>query len=174
VLSLLDKPKPIKKMFKRKKGTSINLMRDKEVVYRVSITDKSATMSSASGEWSLSFAFTTTEYGLINYLIKKDELDGLTELVRSMHATRCIFMNPRVAGVMYLYLQVAAEPSNTAPIDKFCKELYDIAKTEAENKKRLKKNEDAIVLAEEKVLREKTTESVMELEKLKKNGKSRK
>lgn len=162
------------KMFKRKEKTSINLMRDKELAYRVSINDKSATMSSASGEWSLSFTFTTTEYSLINYLIKENELDGLTELVRAMHATRCIFMNPRVAGVMYLYLQVASNPSNTAPIDKFCKDLYDIAKAEAENKKKLKKNEDAIALAEEKVMHEQTPESILELEKIKKNGKSRK
>ena len=90
-------------------------MRDKEVVYRVSINDKSATMSSASGEWSLSFTFTTTEYSLINYLIKENELDGLTELVRAMHATRCIFMNPRVGRSHVLVFTSCLEPKQHSP-----------------------------------------------------------
>lgn len=136
-------------MFNKQKPTVINLMRDKEVVYKVISDKKHAEMQSASGDWSVSFTFTTFEYGIINYFIKENALEELHELCRAQYATRMMFHDAKL-------------------IKEFYKEVERAGKRMVEKQKA---QDDKMVLAEEKVLHEKTEKAVTELETIRKNKK---
>ena len=123
-------------------------MNGKEVVYKVELNRKFAQVQSASGDWVLSFGYTTQEYAFLHYLIKESAIGELTELIRAQYTARMMFRDVKLV-----------------------KEFYKEVERSMKRVKAKSELDDAITLAEEKVLHEKTAESILELEKLKSNGK---
>lgn len=137
-------------MFKKNKKTVVELKNGKEVVYRVALSEKQAEIQSAAGDWSTSYGNTSFEYGMINYLIKDGFMDELIELCRVTFMARMFFHDTKL-------------------IKEFYKECERAGKRMAAKKP---DQQDAEILAEEKVLHEQTEESVVELEEIrKKHGK---
>ena len=138
---------------KKQKPTVVSLMRGKEVVYQVVLAEEDVTLSSAAGDWSVRFANTTWEYGVVNYLIKESATEELTELIRTQYMARLLCKDAKLVKEFYKECERAIK-------------RIDEAAKKAKNKE-----DDAVILAEEKVLHEKTEESIVELENLKKDDK---
>jgi hypothetical protein len=134
----------------KKRTKIIELKRDKEVVFIVKFSPKRVEAMSRSKEWSVTFTNTTYEYGMFNYMVSVSDLDVLHEAVRAMYSSRMMLHDAKL-------------------LKEFDKELQRSVKrmSEAANKNR----QDDIALAEEKVLHEKTEESINELEAIKKQKK---
>lgn len=135
---------------KRKKQSIIDLMRDKEVVYRVTIDPKFVQFESASKDWLVRYSAGTFAAGMVNYLVANKCLDELTELVRAQYLSQWMFRDARIIKEQY-------------------KEIERAAKREALAQKT--NQSDAEILAEQKALHEKTPESIKELETIKKEKK---
>ena len=133
-------------MFKKKQKTNvIELLRDKEVVYRVTINPTFVQFESASKDWLLRYSVTTFEAGMVNYLISNDGLNELTELVRAQFMTRWMFRDAKVIKEFY------------REIERSTKRQSSVKQTQS----------DVEILAEQKAQQEQTAESIQELEKLK-------
>lgn len=135
-------------LFKKKQKPSvIELFRDKEVVYRVSIDPKFVQFESASKDWLVRYSNATYAAGMVNFLVQQNELQGLTEFVRVQYLSQWMFQD-------------------AAMIKEFYRILERSQKRIANAQKR--DENDEVVLAEQKVMHEKTVESVEELEKIRK------
>lgn len=139
-------------IFKKKQKTNvIELYRDKEVVYRVTIDPEFVQLESASKDWLVRFSNATYVAGLVNHLVYVQALEGLTELVRAQYLSQWMFQD-------------------AAMIKEFYRILERSQKRIANAKKR--DENDEVVLAEQKVMHEQTVESVEEYEK-KRNSKKK-
>jgi len=133
-------------MLKKKQKTNvIELLRDKEVVYRVTIDPTFVQFESASKDWLLRYSATTFEAGMVNYLVTNDGLNELTELVRAQFMTRWMFRDAKVIKEFYREVERSTKRQNS------------VKQTQS----------DAEILAEQKVQQEQTAESIQELEKIK-------
>jgi len=144
-------------LFKKKNEVTLDLKLGKEVVYRVTITKTYVQIESASKDWQVQYSLATMEAGLVNSFIVNADLSGLTAWVRIQSMMR--------VEVRYLTL---SEYRVKRFIELFPKKCAEI---EAAVKSGQKKQSDAEILAEEKVLSEKTAESIKELETIKKKKK---
>lgn len=134
-------------LFKKKQKPSvIELFRDKEVVYRVTIDPKFVQFESASSDWLVRYSSGTQAAGMVNYLVSVQALEELTELVRAQYLTGFMFMDAKLVQEFYRILERSQ------------KRLQNTQKRE----------DDAQVLAEQKAMHEKTVESIEELEKIRK------
>ena len=124
-------------------------MRDKEVTFNVIMSEKKVEIQSAAKDWTLAFTNGTFEYGMIAYLIKEDDMDAVHQLAQVSFLTRTMFHEAKLIKEFYKEL------------DRYQKRMI------RENAERPKTQSDAEILAEEKVLHEKTEESVKELEAIK-------
>ena len=138
-------------MWFKKKTNVINIMRDKEVIYRVTIDTKFVQFESASKDWLVRYSAGTFAAGMVNYLVQKKELETLTEFVRVQYLATWMFQD-------------------AAMIKEFYRILERSQKRLANAKKR--DENDEVVLAEQKVMHEQTGESVEEYEK-KRNSKKK-
>jgi hypothetical protein len=138
-------------LFKKNKSVTYPLMRDKEVTFNVIMSEKKVEIQSAAKDWTLAFTNGTFEYGMIAYLIKEDDMDAVHQLAQVSFLTRTMFHEAKLIKEFYKEL------------DRYQKRMVREASEAA------KKNpqSDAEILAEEKVLHEKTEESVKELEAIK-------
>lgn len=135
-------------LFKKKQKPSvIELFRDKEVAYRVTIDPKFVQFESASNDWLVRYSNATYAAGMVNFLVQQNELQGLTEFVRVQYLSQWMFQD-------------------AAMIKEFYRILERSQKRIANAQKR--DENDEVVLAEQKVMHEKTVESVEELEKIRK------
>lgn len=137
-------------LFKKQKQHVIDLMRDKEVVYRVTLSAEFVQFESASRDWLVRYSTATFEAGLVNYLVANRCLDELTEIVRVQYLTGWLLRDAKLVKEFYKGI---ARAQNRA----------QAAQKSAQS--------DAEILAEEKVKSEQTAESIMELEAIKKGGK---
>jgi len=126
------------------------LMRDKEVCYSVVMSEKKVEFQSAAKDWTLAFTSATYEYGLITYLISKEDMDAVHQLVQAMFLTRMMFHDIKLLKEFYKEL------------DRYQKRMVREAAAKPAAQP------DAEILAEEKALMERTPESVTELETIKK------
>lgn len=134
-------------LFKRKQKPSvIELFRDKEVVYRVTIDPKFVQFESASNDWLVRYGLGTQAAGMVNYLVSVQGIEELTELVRAQYLTGFMFMDAKLIQEFYRILERSQKRLQNAQ----------------------KREDDAQVLAEQKAMQEKTVESVEELEKIRK------
>ena len=134
-------------LFKKKQKPSvIELFRDKEVAYRVTIDPKFVQFESAWGDWLVRYSSGTQAAGMVNYLVSVQALDGLTELVRAQYLTGFMFMDAKLVLEFYRILERSQKRLQNAQ----------------------KREDDAQVLAEQKAMHEKTVESIEELEKIRK------
>ncbi len=138
-------------IFKKKQTNVIDLMRDKEVVYRVTIDPKFVQFESASKDWLVRYGAGTFAAGIVNFLVQQNELEGLTEFVRVQYLAQWMFQD-------------------AAMIKEFYRILERSQKRIANAQKR--DENDEVVLAEQKVMHEQTVESVEEYEK-KRNSKKK-
>ena len=138
-------------MWFKKKTNVINIMRDKEVIYRVTIDPNFVQFESASKDWLVRYSAGTFAAGMVNYLVQKKELETLTEFVRVQYLATWMFQD-------------------AAMIKEFYRILERSQKRLANAKKR--DENDEVVLAEQKVMHEQTGESVEEYEK-KRNSKKK-
>ena len=138
-------------MFNKKQTNVIDLMRDKEVVYRVTIDPEFVQLESASKDWLVRFSNATYAAGMVNFLVQQNELEGLTEFVRVQYLSQWMFQD-------------------AAMIKEFYRILERSQKRIANAQKR--DENDEVVLAEQKVMHEPTAESVEEYEK-KRNSKKK-
>ncbi len=136
-------------IFKKKQTNVIDLMRDKEVVYRVTIDPKFVQFESASKDWLVRYSAGTFAAGIVNYLVQQNELEGLTEFVRVQYLSQWMFQDAAMIKEFYRILE----------------------RSQKRLAKEQKKEDDAQVLAEQKVIHEQTVESVEEYEKKRKNKK---
>jgi hypothetical protein len=144
-------------MFNKNKKTEIKLMRDKEVVYVVTVEKKSIELKSASGDWSVRYGIETMEAVYANFLISQGRLDELTGWIRIQYMMRI--------EVRFLML-------SEYRVKKFIESLK-MKSAELEKVRRDgEKQSQAEILAEQKVLHEQTAESISELENTKKHGKT--
>lgn len=135
-------------LFKKKQKPSvIELFRDKEVAYRVTIDPKFVQFESAIKDWLVRYSNATYAAGMVNFLVQQNELQGLTEFVRVQYLSQWMFQD-------------------AAMIKEFYRILERSQKRIANAQKR--DENDEVVLAEQKVMHEKTVESVEELEKIRK------
>lgn len=134
-------------LFKKKQKPSvIELFRDKEVVYRVTIDPKFVQLESASNDWLVRYSAGTQAAGMVNYLVSVQGIEELTELVRAQYLTGFMFMDAKLIQEFYRILERSQKRLQNAQ----------------------KREDDAQVLAEQKAMHEKTVESVEELEKIRK------
>lgn len=134
-------------LFKKKQKPSvIELFRDKEVAYRVTIDPKFVQFESASNDWLVRYGLGTQVAGVVNYLVSVQALEELTELVRAQYLTGFMFMDAKLIQEFYRILERSQKRLQNAQ----------------------KREDDAQVLAEQKAMHEKTVESVEELEKIRK------
>ena len=134
-------------LFKKKQKPSvIELFRDKEVAYRVTIDPKFVQFESASNDWLVRYSSGTQAAGMVNYLVSVHALDALTQVVRAQYLTGFMFMDAKLVQEFYLILERSQKRLQNAR----------------------KREDDAQVLAELKAMHEKTVESVEELEKIRK------
>jgi len=142
-------------LFKKKqKANIIELFRDKEVIYRVTIEPDFVHLESASKTWGVWYASTTFEAGMVNYLVANKCMDELTELVRAQYLTAWMFHDAKLVTEFYRIIERSA------------KRMARVKDVERQNT-----ISDAIILAEDKVMHDQTVESVNELETLKKKKK---
>lgn len=138
--------------------------------YRLILGRGYLTIESASKEWSVRFRESTNEYGLINLLLKNGELEQVTEIARAFYLSRLlihaepIFNKKGSPVVSESGIQVA----EMKVLKEFYSSLDRMTRRGAQSAGKSKNN--SIILAEEKVMHEKTVESIQELEKLKNNG----
>lgn len=134
-------------LFKKKQKPSvIELFRDKEVAYRVTIDPKFVQFESASSDWLVRYSSGTQAAGMVNYLVSVQGIEELTELVRAQYLTGFMFMDAKLIQEFYRILERSQKRLQNAQ----------------------KREDDAQVLAEQKAMHEKTVESIEELEKIRK------
>lgn len=157
-------------MFKKNKKTVVELKNGKEVAYLLYLSTKWVEIESASKEWSVRFWKSTNEYGLINLLVKNGEIEQVTEIARAFYLSRLLIHaepifskkgSPVVGenGVQIAEMKVLKD---------FYSSLERMTRRTASQSGNTKNG--SIILAEEKVLHEKTAESIQELENIKKDG----
>lgn len=145
-------------MFKKKqKDAVIDLMLGKELVYRVTVNDAYIQCETAAKDWLVRYSIATPEAGFAASLIMSGSLDELTAWVRMQNMMR---VELRWVGMSKYRMGRFIDT-----FQKKCRELDDAAKAGQP------KQPDEEILAEEKVLSEKTEESVKELETIKKKKK---
>lgn len=138
--------------------------------YRLLMKNDYLTIESASKEWSVRFWKSTNEYGLINLLVKNGEIAQITEIARAFYLSRLLIHaepvfskkgSPVVGenGVQIAEMKVLKD---------FYSSLERMTRRTASQSGNTKNG--SIILAEEKVLHEKTAESIQELENIKKDG----
>lgn len=133
-------------IFKKKQTNVIDLMRDREVVYRVTIDPKFVQLESANKDWLVRYSAGTFAAGMVNYLVQQNELEGLTGFVRVQYLSQWMFQDAAMIIEFYRILERSQKR---------------IAKEQ-------KKEDDAQVLAEQKVMHEQSVESIEEYEKTRK------
>ena len=131
-----------------KKLANHDVFNGKEKVFNVSIYKDGAWISDHANTWKLFFRTGTYECGLLSYLVEKKDDAVIMMLARTMYYSRLAFKSIAMVNAIYA---AAYE--------------YATIKDGAKN------DDDARILAEEKVLHEQTLESISELEKLKGDGK---
>ena len=141
-------------IFKKKQTNVIDLMRDEEVVYRVTIDPKFVQFESASKDWLVRYSAGTFAAGMVNYLVQQKELETLTEFIRVQYLATWMFQDAAMIKEFYRILERSQKRIANAKKPG----AYII--------------EDEVVLAEQKVMHEQTVESVEEYEK-KRNGKKK-
>jgi hypothetical protein len=129
--------------------TTYPLMRGKEVIFNVIMAGKQVEFQSAAKDWTLIFANTSYEYGMAKYLIQENDMDAIHQLAQASFLTRIFFHDAKIIKEFY------------KEIDRYQKRLAREAASRPQTQS------DAEILAEEKVLHEKTAESVKELEDIK-------
>lgn len=137
---------------KKQKDAVIDLMLGKELVYRVTVNDAYIQCETAAKDWLVRYSVATPEAGFAASLITSGNLDELTAWVRMQNMMR---VELRWVGMSKYRMGRFIDT-----FQKKCKELDGQPK-----------QSDEEILAEEKVLSEKTEESVKELETIKKKKK---
>ncbi|MEG1289550.1 MAG: hypothetical protein RRY36_05285 [Bacteroidaceae bacterium] len=98
-------------------------------------------------DWKIQVSNRTKEYGFISYLINKNDMHALETQIVAMYYTRMVATDGE-------FLKI------------FMNLCHEYIKTK--NPSEISEKEDAVILAEEKVMALKTPEAIEELEKLKK------
>lgn len=138
-------------IFKKKEKTNvIELYQDKEVVYRVTIDPTFVQFEAASKDWLARYSAGTFTAGIANFLVKNEALEELAELVRVQYFATWMFHDVAMIKEFYRILE----------------------RSQKRLAKEQKKEDDAQVLAEQKVIHEQSVESVEEYEK-KRNSKKK-
>lgn len=101
-------------------------------------------------QWKVQFGNKTREYAQITYLVANKDIESLNNLAALLYQSRAI-----VTDSLFLKFFVEATKKYMKEIEKAKKETTE--------------KEEAVTLAEEKVLHEQTPESIEELEKAKKD-----
>ena len=101
-------------------------------------------------QWKVQFGNKTREYAQITYLVANKDIESLNNLAALLYQSRAI-----VTDSLFLKLFIGATKKYMKEIEKAKKETTE--------------KEEAVTLAEEKVLHEQTPESIEELEKAKKD-----
>lgn len=130
----------------KKKRFNHDLTRGKEKIINVSIDCDGLRMKSYGKDWAILFATGSYECGLFSYLAEKKDFKSIDYLARMAHMSRMVLKDVSIADMLYKAIDAKMNPKTP----------------------KVSKKKDKVVLAEEKVLSEKTEESVDELEKLKK------
>lgn len=137
-------------MFGRKKKINqYELKSGKEVIFRVRTSSDGVEIESASKDFCVRYGIGTREAALVEYLLSTRAIAELTELARIQYSSRIVFSDVKTVKEFWQVIERSVK-------------RMQVAAKEIDAKK------DAIILAEEKVLHEKTPESVQELENLKK------
>jgi len=135
------------------KSVTYPIYRDKEIVYNVILSEKEVELQTKTKDWRLILS-KPWEHGMLKYLIEQKDI----ELVRML------------AEVLYMSLLMMHD---VKLMKEFYKELERLGKRlqrEADAAAKINPQSDAEILAEEKVLHEKTEESVKELEAIRNAG----
>jgi len=130
-----------------KKLANHDVFSGKEKIFNVSIYKDGAWMSDYGNTWKLFFRTGTYECGLLSYLVEKNDDTAIATLARTMYYSRLAFKSMAMVNAIH------AAADNYAAI-----------------KDAIPNDDDAKILAEEKVMHEQTLESIDELEKLKGDG----
>lgn len=129
-----------------KKLANHNVFSGKEKIFNVSIYKDGAWISDRGNTWNLFFRAGTHECGLLSYLVEKKDDAAIMTLAIAMYYSRLAFKSTIMVNAIYAAANEYATIKNSA------------------------KDDDAKILAEEKVIHEQTLESINELEKLKRDG----
>jgi len=141
---------------KKEKILQYELRRGKETIFLVRVGSMGVEIESASKDWSVSFGAGTYETAMINHLIQQKQMETLMELARSLFVTRMVFSDVKLVKEIWQCIERSTKRQQKAAIENAGKQS------------------DAEILAEEKVLHEQTSESINELEKIKKDGTKKK
>ena len=133
----------------KKKQNVIELMRDKEVVYRVTIDPQFVQFESASKDWLVRYGAGTFAAGLANNCVQNGAIQELHELVLTQYLSQWMFQDAVMIKEFYRILE----------------------RSQKRMQNKQKRENDELVLAEQKVMHEQTVESVEEYEKARKTKK---
>ena len=131
-----------------KKLANHDVFNGKEKVFNVSIYKDGAWISDYANTWKLFFRTGTYECGMLFYVISNKHLEDIHKLIFAMYYSRLSFRSIVMV-----------------------KAIYSAADDYAKDAGVTNNDDDAKIVAEEKVLHEQTLESISELEKLKGDGK---
>ena len=126
-----------------KKLANHDVFNEKEKVLNVSIYKDGAWISDYANTWKLFFRNGTYECGLLSYLVEKKDDVAIMTLARTMYYSRLAFKSIAMVNAIHTAADNYATIKDTLPND----------------------NDDAKILAEEKVMHEQTLDAIDELEK---------
>ena len=118
------------------------------------ITDLRVDVETKNKEWKVVFSRETYEYGFIYNMLVHQDLAGLYNIAVAIFLTRILFRDVRMVEEVF--------------------QLADKVNARIKAETPAPKQSDEMILAEEKVLSEKTPEAIRELEELKQKEESQK